>query len=159
MLSWPHGTSNSIINICFWFLETCTKCSYFTEENMRPRAQRLAFEVKYEYIVRRSTNISWVGQVSRQPALDVWINGGGYRQDYSACRKCVNKSCVLGLQCIFAKTCLTFLWMSKLRNCVPRGNSPKRQSDSNSWPGQPIFDLKTWNFDFIFCKFWLYFDL
>jgi len=53
MLSWPHRTSANIINTCFWFLETCTKCSYFIEENIRPGAQRLAFEVKYEYIVRR----------------------------------------------------------------------------------------------------------
>jgi len=53
MLSWPHLTSASIINTCFWLLETSTKCSYFIEENIRPGAQRLAFEVKYEYIVRR----------------------------------------------------------------------------------------------------------
>ena len=59
MLSWPHRTSAKIINTCFWLLETCTKCSYFTEENIRPGTQRLAFEVKYEYIVRRSTNIPW----------------------------------------------------------------------------------------------------
>jgi len=37
------------------------KCSYFIEENMRPSAQRLAFEVKYEYIVHQFTNISCVG--------------------------------------------------------------------------------------------------
>ena len=42
-------------------LETYTKCSYFMEENMRPGAQRLAFELKYEYIVHRSTNMSWGG--------------------------------------------------------------------------------------------------
>jgi len=60
MLSWRHRTSNHIINICFWLLQTCTKCSYFIEENMRPGTQRLTFEVKYEHIVgRRST----VGQV------------------------------------------------------------------------------------------------
>jgi len=53
MLSWPHRTSANIINICFWLLETCTKCSYFIEENIRTGTQRLAFEVKYEYIVRR----------------------------------------------------------------------------------------------------------
>jgi len=52
MLPWPHSTSANIINICFWLLETCTKCSYFIEENIWPGAQRLAFEVKYEYIVR-----------------------------------------------------------------------------------------------------------
>jgi len=46
MLSWPHRTSANIINICFWLLETCTKCSYFIEENIRPSAQRLAFEVR-----------------------------------------------------------------------------------------------------------------
>jgi len=59
MLSWPHRTSNKIINICFWLLEMCTKCSYFIEENMRCGAQRLAFEVKFEYIAHRSTNIPW----------------------------------------------------------------------------------------------------
>ena len=59
MLSWPHRTSNIIINICFWLLETCTKCSYFIEENMRPGAQRLGFEVKFENIAHRSMNIPW----------------------------------------------------------------------------------------------------
>jgi len=44
-------------------LETCTKCSYFIEENIRPGTQRLAFEVKYEYIVRRSTDIPWAGSL------------------------------------------------------------------------------------------------
>jgi len=53
MLSWPHRTSANIINTCFMLLETCTKCSYFTEENIPPGAQRLAFEVKYEYIVHQ----------------------------------------------------------------------------------------------------------
>ena len=53
MLSWPHRTSTNIINTCFWLLETWTKCSYFVEENIRPGAQRLAFEVKYEYIIRQ----------------------------------------------------------------------------------------------------------
>jgi len=53
MLSWPHRTPANIINICFWLLETCTKSSYFVEENIRPSAQRLAFEVKYKCIVRR----------------------------------------------------------------------------------------------------------
>jgi len=79
MLSWPHRTSANIVNTCFWLLETCTKCSYFIEENIRPGAQRLAFEVKYEFksyasnertVGRRSA----VGQVSRQPAFDVlWV--------------------------------------------------------------------------------------
>ena len=55
MLSWPHRTSANIINTCFWLLETWTKCSYFIEENIRPGAQRLAFEMKYEYIVRRQS--------------------------------------------------------------------------------------------------------
>ena len=32
MLPWPHHTSANIINICFWLLETCTKCSYFIEK-------------------------------------------------------------------------------------------------------------------------------
>ena len=75
MLSWPHRTSAYIINICFWLLETCTKCSYFIEENIRPGAQRLAFEVKYksiytghEHTVGRQPVL---GQVSRQPVLDV----------------------------------------------------------------------------------------
>jgi len=55
-------------------LETCTKCSYFIEENIRPGAQRLAFEVRvyrtpsHEYTVGRRPVL---GQVSRQPALDV----------------------------------------------------------------------------------------
>ena len=53
MLSWPYLTSADIINTCFWLLETWTKCSYFVEENIRPGAQRLAFEVKYEYIIRQ----------------------------------------------------------------------------------------------------------
>ena len=35
-----------IMNTCFWLMETCTKCSYFIEENIRPGAQRLAFEVQ-----------------------------------------------------------------------------------------------------------------
>ena len=61
MLSWTHRTSNHIINKCFWLLETSTKCSYFIEENMRPRAQWLAFEVKFENIMHRSTNKSWAG--------------------------------------------------------------------------------------------------
>ena len=63
MLFWPHRTSNYIINICFWLLETCRKYSYFIELNMWPRAQWLAFEVKYEYIMHRSTNISWAGSL------------------------------------------------------------------------------------------------
>jgi len=66
MLSWPNHMSNHIINICFWLLETSTKCSYFVEENMRPGAQQLAFEVKFEYIVHRSTNTSWAG--------GLWLN-------------------------------------------------------------------------------------
>ena len=35
--------------------------SYFIEENIQPGTQQSAFEVKYEYIVRRSTNIPWAG--------------------------------------------------------------------------------------------------
>jgi len=61
MLSWPHRTLANIINICFCLLETCTKCSYFIEKNIRPGAQQLAFEVKFEYIAHRSTNIPWAG--------------------------------------------------------------------------------------------------
>jgi len=76
--SLDHRTSANIINICFWLLETCTKCSYFIEENIRPGAQRLAFEVKYEYIVRRPHiyhgPAASLGQVSRQPVLDVLMN-------------------------------------------------------------------------------------
>ena len=53
MLSWPHRTSANIINTCFWLLETCMKCSYFIEQNIPPGAQRLAFELKYEYIVHQ----------------------------------------------------------------------------------------------------------
>ena len=67
MLSWPHLTSASIINTCFWLLETSTKCSYFIEENIRPGAQRLAFEVKYEYIVRRP-------RIYRGPAACTWAS-------------------------------------------------------------------------------------
>jgi len=67
MLSWPHRTSANIINICFWLLETCTKCSYFIEEDTRPGAQRLAFEVKYEYIVR-------LPRIYRGPAVCGWAS-------------------------------------------------------------------------------------
>jgi len=77
MLSWPHRTSNHIISICLWLLETCTKCSYFIEENMGPGAQRLAFEVKFEYIVHRSTNISWAGglRLGKFQTTGVWSVG------------------------------------------------------------------------------------
>jgi len=37
------------------------KCSYLIEENIRTGAQRLEFEVKFEYIAHRSTNIQWAG--------------------------------------------------------------------------------------------------
>ena len=47
MLCWPHRTSANIISTCFWLLETCTKCSYFIEENIRPGTQRLAFELDH----------------------------------------------------------------------------------------------------------------
>ena len=67
MLSWPHRTLANIINICFWLLETCTKYSYFIEENIWPGAQRLAFEVKYEYIVRRP-------QIYHGPAVCGWAS-------------------------------------------------------------------------------------
>jgi len=65
MISWPHRTSANITNTCFWLLETCAKCSYFIEENIRLGAQRLAFEVKYEYIVRRP-------RIHRAPAFCGW---------------------------------------------------------------------------------------
>jgi len=77
MLSWPHRTSNNIINICFWLLETCTKCSYVIEENMRRGAQPLGgiwSEVRaYRALIHEYTmgQRSAVGQVSRQLALDV----------------------------------------------------------------------------------------
>jgi len=69
MLSWPHRTSNHIINICFWLLETCMKCSYFNRGKHVTRGSMVGIwsEVcvyrapNYEYIVgRRST----VGQVT-----------------------------------------------------------------------------------------------
>jgi len=84
MLSWPHRTSANIINTCFWLLETCTKCSYFIEENIRPGAQRLAFEVRvyrtpvHEYTVGRRPAL-W--QVSRQPALDVLCLAQAHNSD------------------------------------------------------------------------------
>ena len=67
MLSLSHRTSANSINTCFWLLETCTKCSYFIEENIRPGAQRLATEVKYEYIVRRP-------RIYRVPAFCGWAS-------------------------------------------------------------------------------------
>jgi len=67
MISWPYRTSANIINTCFWFLETCTKCSYFIEEMIRPGAQRLAFEVKYEHIVRQP-------RIYRGPAFCAWAS-------------------------------------------------------------------------------------
>ena len=67
MLSWPHRTSANIMNTCFWLLEACTKCSYFIEENIRPGVQRLAFEVKYEHIVRRP-------RTYRGPAFCGWAS-------------------------------------------------------------------------------------
>ena len=77
MLSWPHRTSANIITTCFWLLETCTKCSYFIEENIRPGAQRLAFEVKYEYIVRRP-------RIYRVPVFCGWASF------QTTCCRCVN---------------------------------------------------------------------
>jgi len=71
MLSWPHGTSNNIVNICFWLLETYRKCSYVTEEYMRAGTQRLAFEVKlyrvpiHEYISRTDPRIYCCDRTSR----------------------------------------------------------------------------------------------
>jgi len=67
MLSWPHRTSANIISTCFRLLETCRNCSYFIEENIRPGAQGLAFEVKYEYIVRRP-------RIYRVPAFCGWAS-------------------------------------------------------------------------------------
>jgi len=67
MLSWPHRTSANIISICFWLLETCTKCSYFIEESIRPGAQQFPFEVKCEYVVCRP-------RIYRGPAACTWAS-------------------------------------------------------------------------------------
>jgi len=73
MLSWPHRTSMNIINICFWLLETCTKCSYFIEENTTRRSTVGIWSTSISYAGHEHTvgRRSAVGQVSRQPALDV----------------------------------------------------------------------------------------
>jgi len=80
MLSWPHRTSNSTINICFWLLKTCmlescTKCSYLEGKHATWCSKvgiwsevQVYRALVHEYIVGRR---SVVGQVSRQPALDV----------------------------------------------------------------------------------------
>ena len=94
MLSWPYRTSNNIINMCFWLLDTCAKCSYFIEENIRPGAQRLSFEVKYEY-VHRSTNISCAGglRLGNFQTTGVWstdlfkINANGNAIERVSCYK------------------------------------------------------------------------
>ena len=84
MLSWPRRTSANIIDICFWLLETCTKCSYFIEESIRPGTQRLAFKVRvhrtpvHEHTVGRRPAL---GQVSRQPALDVLCLAQAHNSD------------------------------------------------------------------------------
>ena len=77
MISWPHRMSANIINTCFWFLETCTKRSYFIVENIRPGAQRWHLKwsmsisyASHEYTVGRR---SALGQVSRQAAVEVLI--------------------------------------------------------------------------------------
>jgi len=90
MLSRPHRTSNNIINICFWLLETCTKCSYFVEENIRSGAQRLAFEVKYE---RKSCTTPQIYRVPavcgwatfRQPAFEVFDRNKSPRRNPKVC--------------------------------------------------------------------------
>jgi len=91
MLSWPHCTSANIINMCFWLLETCTKCSYFIEKNIRPGTQRLAFEVRvyrtpvHEHTVGRRPAL---GQVSRQPAHDVLCLAQAHNSDNTGrCRE------------------------------------------------------------------------
>ena len=79
ILSWPYCTSNFIINICFWLLETCTKYSYFIGENMRPCAQRLAFQVRvYRSLIQEYIVVRWstVRQVSRQTALNLLTSLG-----------------------------------------------------------------------------------
>ena len=117
ILSWPHRTSANIINICFWLLETCTKCSYFIEENIRPGTQRLAFEVKYEYIVRRSTNIPWASGLhlgkfsdSRRlmccalPKGTTAITQAGFRSQTIRSGTVAFKTlhCIIEVACIFA---------------------------------------------------------
>jgi len=85
MLSWPHCTSANIINICFWLLETCTKCSYFIEENIQPGGWHLKWSTSISYAGHEYTVGRWsaVGQVSRQLALDVLseiLPSGGWAQ-------------------------------------------------------------------------------
>jgi len=59
LLTTPYISEHYKYSICFWLLETCTKCSYFIEENIRPGAQRLAFEVR---VYRTpATYIPWAG--------------------------------------------------------------------------------------------------
>ena len=63
MFSWPHRTSANIINICFWLLETCTKCSYF----------------RGKHTTRRSTVGIWNElRMYRMPAPNIPWDGGLY---------------------------------------------------------------------------------
>jgi len=91
-------------------LETCTKCSYFIEENIPPGAQRLAFEVKsisytsHEYIVgRRSAPL----QLSRQAAIEVLINQ--INGDAFILAVTADACSVVHLVCLFMKTHLPAL--------------------------------------------------
>ena len=86
MLSWAHCTSANISNICFWLLETCTKYSYFIEENIRPALN--GWHLKWSTCISYASHEHAVGrrpvfrQVSRQPSLDVmasWNTGVGGR--------------------------------------------------------------------------------
>ena len=62
MLSWPHRTSANIINICFWLLETCTKCSCFIDRG-KHKTRRSTVGIWSEVRVYRTpaTNIPWGG--------------------------------------------------------------------------------------------------
>jgi len=71
--SWPHRTSNHMINVCFCLLTTCRKRPYFIEESIWPGVQRLGFEVKYEYFRAPVTNISCTGgSPMGKPLNTVW---------------------------------------------------------------------------------------
>jgi len=60
-----HRTSANIINIYFWLLETCTKCSYFIRKTYDPALN--GWHLKYEYIVRRP-------RIYRGPAVCGWAS-------------------------------------------------------------------------------------
>ena len=62
MLSWPHRTSANIIDVCFWLLETCTKCSCFIDRG-KHKTRRSTVGIWSEVRVYRTpaTNIPWGG--------------------------------------------------------------------------------------------------